>query len=369
LDLFSSLAEKNPHRRVIAPIDGEGLTTYFSLMPKISLVVCLYREKDLLERLLKHLEGCYDDLVVVHDGAETSGFPSSQTQQTSPEQLSLSSPQAPPFAMARDYGDLSRDSTMPPGYRFRSDLGATGTIQELVQQYKGSFYEGPRCFQQEPHWPFAWWASKYDWILRLDADEYPSDALRIWIQDFRRNQASLINLSGFTAIWPLWDGKSDLLTHLPPCRPFLINRRKVSFLGMVEQGPIPDFSWQPCNLVLHHRPRRKSFGPGNLLFRKQAYSWRKCIASSLVRHPQNLPSWRYHSNTWPVHWEQIQQTPWRIGPFRFIKSFFYDLVIRRRKGLDFIWEDTLATAIHQLLLAWSFAWLLSKRSFLKRKER
>ena len=338
-------------------------------MPKISLVVCLYREKDLLERLLKHVEGCYDDLVVVHDGAETTALPASQTQQTSPEQLSLSSPQAPRVAMARDYSDLSRDSTMPPGYRFRSNLGATGTIQELVQQYKGSFYEGPRCFQQEPHWPFAWWASKYDWILRLDADEYPSDALRIWIQDFRRNQTSPINLSGFTAIWPLWDGKSDLLTHLPPCRPFLINRRKVSFLGMVEQGPIPDFPWQPCNLVLHHRPRRKSFGPGNLLFRKQAYSWRKCIASSLVRRPQNLPSWRYHSNTWPVHWEQIQQTPWRIGPFRFIKSFFYDLVIRRRKGLDFIWEDTLATAIHQLLLAWSFAWLLSKRSFLKRKER
>ena len=68
LDLFSSLAEKNPHRRVIAPIDAEGLTTYFFLMPKISLVVCLYREKELLERLLKHAQGCYDDLVVVHDG-------------------------------------------------------------------------------------------------------------------------------------------------------------------------------------------------------------------------------------------------------------------------------------------------------------
>lgn len=36
-------------------------------MPKISLVVCLYKERDLLERLLQHAEGCYDDLVVVHD--------------------------------------------------------------------------------------------------------------------------------------------------------------------------------------------------------------------------------------------------------------------------------------------------------------
>jgi hypothetical protein len=39
-------------------------------MPKISLVVCLYKERDLLERLLLHAEGCYDDLLVVHDGPE-----------------------------------------------------------------------------------------------------------------------------------------------------------------------------------------------------------------------------------------------------------------------------------------------------------
>jgi hypothetical protein len=39
-------------------------------MPKISLVVCLYKERDLLERLLRNAEGCYDDLVVVHDGPE-----------------------------------------------------------------------------------------------------------------------------------------------------------------------------------------------------------------------------------------------------------------------------------------------------------
>jgi hypothetical protein len=39
-------------------------------MPKISLFVCLYKERDLLERLLQHAEGCYDDLVVVHDGPE-----------------------------------------------------------------------------------------------------------------------------------------------------------------------------------------------------------------------------------------------------------------------------------------------------------
>src|SRR5262249_54140567 len=40
-------------------------------MPELSLAVCLYRERKFLERLLDHSQGCYDDLVVVHDGTDT----------------------------------------------------------------------------------------------------------------------------------------------------------------------------------------------------------------------------------------------------------------------------------------------------------
>ena len=319
-------------------------------MPKISLVVCLYREKDLLERLLKHLEGCYDDLVVVHDGAETSAFPSSQTQQTSPEQLSLSSPQAPPVAMARDYGDLSRDSTMPPGYRFRSDLGATGTIQELVQQYKGSFYEGPRCFQQEPHWPFAWWVAKYDWILRLDADEYPSDALRNWIQDFRKNQTAQIDLSGFTAIWPLWNGRQPCTRRWPAGRLFLFDKKKVNFVGMVEQTPVPDSFFHPTHRTLIHAPKRKSYGVRNIVFRKQAYLWRSNIARSLQQSPLLLPRWRFSFSDWPSPWREKLVHPIRSA---LISLFWYPLcqardMLRWEKKIDL--SACLNPGLHHFLM-------------------
>jgi len=337
-------------------------------MPKISLVVCLYREKDLLGRLMKHVEGCYDDLVVVHDGAETLAFPSSQTQQTSPEQFSLSSPQAPPVAMARDYGDLSRDSTMPPGYRLRRDLGATGTIQELVQQYKGSFYEGPRCFQQEPHWPFAWLVARHNWVLRLDSDEYPSDEMRVWLRAFRRNLAIDNTTSGFTCRWPFWNGRREINYDHLEWRPFLINKRRTAFIGLAEQAPIPLSDWKSTGLTLHHRPNRKSFGLAYIFLRKQSYFWRNCIAFSLLKRPIDLPRWNYRQATWPIQWSQIIASPWSTGFRRFIKIFFSNLVLAQKHGIRRPTHQILALSLHQLSLSWTYGFIKFLNRFTRRSR-
>jgi hypothetical protein len=335
-------------------------------MPKISLVVCLYREKDLLGRLMKHVEGCYDDLVVVHDGAETSAFPSTQTQHTSPEQLSLSSPQAPPVAMARDYGDLSRDSTMPPGYRLRRDLGATGTIQELVQQYKGSFYEGPRCFQQEPHWPFAWLVARHNWVLRLDSDEYPSDEMRVWLRAFRRNLAIDNTTSGFTCRWPFWNGRREINYDHLEWRPFLINKRRTAFIGLAEQGPIPLADWKSTGLTLHHRPNRKSFGFAYIFLRKQSYFWRSCIAFSLLKRPTDLPRWNYRQATWPIQWSQIIASPWSTGFRRFIRIIFSNLVLAQKHGLRRPTHQIVALSLHQLSIIWTYGFIKFLHRFTSR---
>ena len=122
-------------------------------MPAISLVVCVHKERTLLARLLKNAGGGYDDLIVVHDGPDTAN------------------------------------------------------MRELVEPAGGKFFVGPQEYQQEPHWSFAWAQAKYDWILRLDADEFPGEELKKWLQTFRKSPEPAATISGYTCIWPLWNGQ------------------------------------------------------------------------------------------------------------------------------------------------------------------
>ena len=131
-------------------------------MPKICLVVCLYKERDLLERLLQHAEGCYDDLVVVHDGPEDDTLetddrkpgvgPKSPSRRR--EDVFVPSHRWP--AMAVDFSLPTEATGAAPLWLEKREPPKAGSTHELVARHGGRFFEGPRCWQQEPHWPFAW---------------------------------------------------------------------------------------------------------------------------------------------------------------------------------------------------------------------
>src|SRR5678816_4006135 len=110
-------------------------------MPAISLVVCVHGEVELLGRLLREADGCFDDFVVVHDGA---------LMLTGEETEILDRPQP------LDFAELPKNAPLPTGYE-RVDRADAGALAELVSSQGGTLFVGPRCFQQEPHWPFAWW--------------------------------------------------------------------------------------------------------------------------------------------------------------------------------------------------------------------
>ena len=270
-------------------------------MPSLSLVVCVHRERDLFERLLREAAGCFDDLVVVHDGPDLNN-------REAPPPVD-----APAKEMALDYGALAPGAPLPAFYKTQPLPARSETIHELVTQHEGRYFEGPRCFQQEPHWPFSWWQAKHDWILRLDADEFPSEELKAWLQRFRDSPEPRADISGYTCIWPLWNGRRTVTTRWPTDRIFLFHRRRVRFFGMVEQVPIPDTCYQPIELILNHQPKRKSYGVRNILFRQQAYNWRQVIAKSLMGRPTDLPCWRWRSDHWPSPWDRIREHPLTYG--------------------------------------------------------
>ncbi len=269
-------------------------------MPALSLVVCVHRERIMLERLLAAMAGCYDDLIVVHDGSESGADAEIDGEIPGID-----------FAALPAIPDQC-------GYR-QPDDSAPGGMQKLVSESGGHFYEGPRCFQQEPHWPFAWCQARHDWILRLDADEVPSAELREWLIAFRGGREPGENISGYSCIWPLWDGREMTTKRWPAGRIFLFHRDRIRFFGMAEQVPVAEGQIEPLPLILEHRPARKSYGFRNLLFRPQAFAWRRVIAQSLLGEPTDLACWRWTAPEWPAGWETIRRRP--------LWTAFYRLVV------------------------------------------
>jgi hypothetical protein len=266
-------------------------------MPAISLVVCLHRQRDLLERLLHESQGHYDDLVVVHDGPDDDH------------------------------------------------------VREIVDYAGGRFFvPGKREFQQEPHWPFAWAQAKYDWILRLDADEFPSAEMNKWLQEFRRAPEPSPAISGYTCIWPMWNGRREITKKWPAGRHFLFHRMRVKFFGMAEQTPIPSGDCKPLAFTLHHHPHRKSYGLHNILIRKQAYVWRERIAVALLGQPTDLPCWRWESSEWPPHWEQIRQRPIWTAFDRILRDTLRTLRDQWRAEGKIFPSAALNTTIHHALI-------------------
>jgi len=275
-------------------------------MPTISLVVCVYQEAQLLNRLLQHAAGCHDDLVVVHDGP---------------------------------------DSTR---------------VRPLVEAAGGRFFEGPRAFQQEPHWPFAWGQARHDWILRLDADEIPSEEMKQWLRTFRLQPEPASEVAGFTCRWPLWDGQKAVSRVWPAGRNFLFHRQRVRFFGMVEQVPVAEGVWQPLPLTLRHEPKRRSYGVQNILLRRQAYRWRERIATSLLGKPTELNCWRWLSEAWPADWEQIRRHPLRTAISRLTLGTYRALRDQWRQERRFFPFAAISGPLHHALICLKY-WQLRRK--------
>jgi len=277
-------------------------------MPSVSLVVCLYREKELLERLLQRAAGSYDDLVVVHDGPDTTG------------------------------------------------------VRQVVEAAGGAFYEHPKIGSLEGQSPFAWAQARHDWILRLDADEFPSQEMLSWLDRFRLAEEPGPDVSGYTCFWPLWNGTRAISRRWPGGRIFLFHRQRVRFFGLVEETPIPDGRYEPLPFVLHHQPLRRSLGLRNVLVRKQAYAWRVLIARGLLGRPLDLPCWRWDSEKWPDHWEQIRRHPLQTAMRRLIMETLRNLRSQWRVERRFWLGAALNSPVHHAMICIKYWQLKRKRN-------
>lgn len=275
-------------------------------MPSITLVVCVHRQRDLLERLIRESAGCYDELIVLHD-----------------------------------IPDLQN-------------------VREVALAAGGRFFEREPAFLQEPHWPFAWGEARHDWILRLDTDEFPSPELKKWLQEFRRAPEPAAEIAGYSCIWPLWDGQKAISKKWPAGRLFLLNKLRARFFGMCEQIPVLDGRCESLDLVLCHQPKRKSYGIYNTVIRRQTRSGAMHIARCLLGKPTDLVGWRWSSDVWPKHWEQIRQRPLWTAFKRIVKRIPLELRSQWRAERKLFPGSAITGPLHQLLIAVEYRRLRSR---------
>jgi len=276
-------------------------------MPAISLVVCLYRQRDLMERLLQGAGDCYDELLVSHDGPDMDD------------------------------------------------------VKSLVEAHGGRFFERPRVGMWEGHGPSDWGDARHEWILRLDADEIPSAEMKAWLKEFRQAAEPPPEVSGYTCIWPMWDGRREVTKKIFTGRIFLFGRQRVRFFGMGDQVPIPDGHYESRELILHHQPRRKSYGLTNVVLRQQAYRWRAVYARSLLGKPTDLACWRWTSEAWPEHWEEIRRRPLRTALARLALGTYRGLRDQWRQERRLFPLAALANPVHQALICLKY-WQLRGRA-------
>jgi hypothetical protein len=278
-------------------------------MPALSLIVCVHLQRDLLERLIQKSQDCWDDLAVVHDGPDEAG------------------------------------------------------IRTIVEAAGGRFFERPRESQVEPLLAFAFGQTLHDWILRFDSDEFPSDEMRNWLKEFRRASEPPSEISGYTCIWPAWDGHKRITKKWPAGRNFLFHKQRVRFFAIGEQSVIPDGIFKALDLVLEHQPKRKTLGLSNVLFRKNAYQWRAFIAQSLIGKPTDLPCWRWTDPQWPTGWEQIRQQPLQTAARRLVMGTLRTLRDQWRADKRIYLEASLNGPIYHALICFKY-WQISRKQLL-----
>jgi len=107
------------------------------------------------------------------------------------------------------------------------DGGSTDNTYEICKKYTDNIYILEHIGIGDYHLAFAFKKASYDWILKLDADEFLSRGFRDNIKHLVKDE----NVAGYRFLWLLNDGKK-YITKTQPYKLALFNKNKISYLGV-----------------------------------------------------------------------------------------------------------------------------------------
>lgn len=185
---------------------------------RVSALIVVYNEENVIERCLESIFDVVDEIILVHDGP-------------------------------------CKDKTL-----------------EIASKYTNKIFEMPEnkgmC---EAHYIFGFSKCSFDWVLKMDADEYLSDDLKKNIKNLAQNDK--IDLYNF--VWPIWNGK-EYITNGWPYKGFLFRKSKIGFLDKYHFPLSTVGTSSNADFVMEHKPLYNNYDPK--IFKTKTIKWCKLQA-------------------------------------------------------------------------------------------
>jgi len=173
-------------------------------MNKISALIVTYNEEKTIERCLSSISGVVDEIIIIHDGKCSDG-----------------------------------------------------TLR-IAQKYTNRIYEqNIHKGMGEAWYMFGISKCRYEWILRIDSDEYLSENLKFEFRKLLSNS----HVDGYSFNWPMWDG-SKYISRVAYRKLFIFRRSKLGFLDKYHYPLRIMGKVHNSNLIVEHKPTYNNYARG-----------------------------------------------------------------------------------------------------------
>lgn len=262
---------------------------------KISAILIIYNEEKVIERCLKSIKGVVDEILIAHDGP-------------------------------------CNDNTI-----------------KICKKYTKNIFIMPHKGRSAFHWIPLIKKAKYDWILKLDADEFLSKKLKKKLKRLAQKDDAV----AYSFRWPWFDGKKYFTKNWPR-KTSLYRKNKISGIGFpawdtpIVNGPIIKTSY-----LLEHRPPHSSTPTWKKFKEKAIKKYCKGQAEYTLVDFDLLDKYNYYKNDPPWTFQLRKRFPLLSAPLfslgSLIKIPLKDNAWKEGKP---VFIEAIKTSIYYLVLGW-----------------
>lgn len=169
---------------------------------------------------------------------------------------------------------------------------------DICREYTSKIFVREWQGMCEYHQAFAYRRAKYDWILKLDADEYLSPPLQ-------KNIRELINTDDvemYTFICPYWDpANKKYITKTWPRKGNFYRKNKISYFGFTNWGqPRVKGKIVDTPFLLEHRPKRGLATNWDIFWKRSINNSALFQARDTLKDFKEFDSFGYKLNDFPL---------------------------------------------------------------------